>query len=80
MPTNSFFVQVGAFSTEDNALNLQSRLSEVVALPIEVSSSDNNKAIHKVQVGPFVDEVTANKARDYILQLAAVSNPIIIKR
>lgn len=75
-----FFVQVGAFSTEDNALSLQSKLSEVVALPIEVSSSDSNKAIHKVQVGPFVDETTANKARDYILQLAAVSNPIVIKR
>jgi len=75
-----FFVQVGAFSTEDNALNLQSKLSEVVALPIEVSSAESNKAIHKVQVGPFVDEITANKARDYILQLAAVSNPIVIKR
>jgi rare lipoprotein A len=75
-----FFVQVGAFSAEDNALSLQSKLSEVVALPIEVNSSDTNKAIHKVQVGPFVDETTANKAREYILQLAAVSNPIIIKR
>lgn len=75
-----FFVQVAAFSTEDNALSLQSKLSEVVALPIEVSSSESNKAIHKVQVGPFVDEITANKAREYILQLAAVSNPIVIKR
>jgi hypothetical protein len=45
-----------------------------------VSSSESNKAIHKVQVGPFVDEITANKAREYILQLAAVSNPIVIKR
>lgn len=74
---SQFFVQVGSFSTQDNALNLQSKLSELVALPIEVSTTESSK--HKVQIGPFVDEITANKARDYVLQVAAL-NPIIVKR
>lgn len=74
---SQFFVQVGSFSTQDNALNLQSKLSELVALPIEVSTTESSQ--HKVQIGPFVDETTANKARDYVLQVAAL-NPIIVKR
>jgi rare lipoprotein A len=74
---SQFFVQVGSFSTQDNALNLQSKLSELVALPIEVNTTESSK--HKVQIGPFVDEITANKARDYVLQVAAL-NPIIVKR
>lgn len=74
---SQFFVQVGSFSTQDNALNLQSKLSELVALPIEVSTTESSK--HKVQIGPFVDEITANKARDYVLQVAAL-NPIVVKR
>lgn len=78
-PTPQFFVQVGSFSSEGNALNLQSKLSSLIALPIEVTNTDNSTAIHKVQIGPFVDEDTAKKASQYVLQVAAL-NPVIIKQ
>lgn len=74
-----FFVQVGAFSSADNALNLQNQLSSQIALPIEVTDANSGTMTHKVQVGPFVDEITAQKARNYILQLTAVSNPVVVK-
>jgi len=77
--TPQFFVQVGSFSSEGNALNLQSKLSSLIALPIEVTNTDNSTAIHKVQIGPFVDEDTAKKASQYVLQVAAL-NPVIIKQ
>ena len=74
-----FFVQVGSFSSEGNALNLQDKLSSLIALPIEVTNTNNSSATHKVQIGPFVDEATAKKASQYILQVAAL-NPVIIKQ
>ncbi|PTQ90394.1 rare lipoprotein A [Agitococcus lubricus] len=74
-----FFVQVGAFGTVDNALSLQSKLSSIVPLPIEISDVTQPKRIHKVQIGPFADAESAEKARSYLLQVAAV-NPIIIRR
>ncbi len=73
-----FFVQVGSFSSEGNALNLQDKLSSLIALPIEVNTN-NSTATHKVQIGPFVDEATAKKASQYIIQVAAL-NPVIIKQ
>lgn len=74
-----FFVQVGSFSSEGNAVNLQTKLSGLIALPIEVTNTANSAAIHKVQIGPFVDEATAKKASQYVLQVAAL-NPVIIKQ
>ncbi|HQV79868.1 MAG: septal ring lytic transglycosylase RlpA family protein [Moraxellaceae bacterium] len=74
-----FFVQVGSFSSEGNALNLQNKLSSLIALPIEVTNAHNNAAIHKVQIGPFVDEATAKKASQYVLQVAAL-NPVVIRQ
>lgn len=79
MPSALFFVQVGAFGTVDNALNMQSQLSSIVDLPIEISDVTEPKPVHKVQIGPFVDEASAEKARNYLLQVAAI-NPIIVKR
>jgi rare lipoprotein A len=78
-PSTQFFVQVGAFGTVDNALSLQSKLSSIVPLPIEISDATEPTPVHKVQIGPFVDEASAEKARNYLLQVAAI-NPIIVKR
>ncbi|MCP5176195.1 MAG: septal ring lytic transglycosylase RlpA family protein [Moraxellaceae bacterium] len=78
-PEPQFFVQVGSFNSEGNALNLQNKLSGLIALPIEVTNANNSNAIHKVQIGPFVDEATAKKASQYVLQVAAL-NPVIVKQ
>ncbi len=77
--TTMFFVQVGAFGTMDNAKNLQNKLAALVTMPIEISQAIEPKPVNKVQVGPFSDEASAEKARNYLLQVASI-NPIIVKR
>ena len=74
-----FFVQVGAFGAIDNAVSLQSKLAGIVAMPIEISEATAPKPVHKVQVGPFNDVASAEKARSYLAQMSA-GTPIIVKR
>lgn len=74
-----FFVQVGAFGTKDNALNLQNKLATLVSMPIEISQAIAPTPIHKVQIGPFSDEESAEKARTQLAQMAT-GQLIIVKR
>jgi len=77
--TKQFFVQVGAFSARDNALSLQSKLTGITPMPIEISEATSQNTVHKVQVGPFSDAASAENARSYLAQMSS-GNPIIVKR
>jgi rare lipoprotein A len=77
--TALFFVQIGAFGAKDNALSLQSKLAEITPMPIEISETTTPNTVHKVQVGPFSDVASAEKARSYLAQLSS-GNLIIVKR
>ncbi len=74
-----FFVQAGAFGSAENAAALQNRLLTLAAAPVAIQRSDDPTSLHRVQVGPFSDEASAEKARD-IIREASVGNPIIVKR
>ncbi|RZU37039.1 rare lipoprotein A [Fluviicoccus keumensis] len=74
-----FFVQAGAFGNRDNATALQARLLELASLPVNIQTSDDPMPVHRVQIGPFDDEATAEKTTR-LLREAAVGSPIIVKR
>ncbi len=76
---STIFVQVGAFGARDNAVSLQSKLAGIVPMPIEISEATTPNTVHKVQVGPFNDVASAEKARSYLAQMSA-GTPIIVKR
>ncbi len=51
------FLQVGAFSSEDSARSLVSRLSRLTDLPVFIHSESNGSggALHKVRIGPLAE-------------------------
>jgi rare lipoprotein A len=53
----SEFLQVGAFSSEDSARSLVSRLSRLTDLPVFVHSESNGSSglLHKVRIGPVAE-------------------------
>ncbi|HEX5276908.1 MAG TPA: SPOR domain-containing protein [Fluviicoccus sp.] len=74
-----FFVQAGAFGNRENAAALQNRLLELANLPVAIQTSDDPMPVHRVQIGPFPDEQSAQKTTQ-LLREAAVGSPIIVKR
>ncbi len=53
----SEFLQVGAFSSEDSARSLVSRLSRLTDLPVFIHSESNGSGgmLHKVRIGPVAE-------------------------
>ncbi len=51
---NSFYIQVGAFSSAKNAQQLQNRLTTLSNKPIEISEAKiEGKTVYRVQIGPL---------------------------
>lgn len=74
-----FFIQAGAFGNRENATALQNRLMELANLQVAIQTSDDPMPVHRVQIGPFPDEQSAQKTTQ-MLREAAVGSPIIVKR
>lgn len=51
-PTGDIYIQAGAFSSEDNALNLRKRITSSLANDVRITSSVDG-ALYRVQVGPL---------------------------
>ncbi len=51
------YLQVGAFSSEDSARSLVSRLARLTDLPVFIHSENNSSGglLHKVRIGPVLD-------------------------
>lgn len=71
------FLQAGAFSDQQAAHNLQSRLTQVVNAPVKVAKNDDTH--FRVHVGPFSDESTARQALAQIRD-SQLANPLLIRR
>lgn len=71
------FLQAGAFSDQQAANNLQSRLTQVVNVPVTVAKNDNTH--FRVHVGPFSDETAARQALAQI-RGSQLANPLLIRR
>jgi rare lipoprotein A len=77
MTDKQIFLQAGAFSDQQAAHNLQSRLTQVVSAPVKVAKNDNTH--FRVHVGPFSDESTARQALAQIRD-SQLANPLLIRR
>jgi rare lipoprotein A len=60
--TAAMFVQVGAFSSRQNALRARGMLARAGAVEI-VSETRNGLVLHKVRLGPLTDADSAERAR-----------------
>jgi cell division protein FtsN len=81
-PQETFFLQVGAFQTEQEADNLKAKLALLGIEAIVQSTPIQDKGVlHRVRVGPFVDMVQVNKAKANLAEngfkadLIKVNNP-----
>ncbi len=78
----TFFLQVGAFQTEQEADNLKAKLALLGIEAIVQSTPIQDKGIlHRVRVGPFVDMTQVSKAKANLAEngfkadLIKVNNP-----
>lgn len=77
MADKQIFLQAGAFSDQQAANNLQTRLTQVVSAPVKVAKNDNTH--FRVHVGPFSDESAARQALAQIRD-SQLANPLLIRR
>jgi len=81
-PQETFFLQVGAFQTEQEADNLKAKLALLGIEAIVQSTPIQDKGVlHRVRVGPFVDMTQVTKAKANLAEngfkadLIKVNNP-----
>jgi rare lipoprotein A len=71
------FLQAGAFSDQQAAAHLQSRLTSVTDAPIRIASNDDLH--YRVHVGPFASEEDARQEQSRIRQ-SQLADPLLIRR
>jgi cell division protein FtsN len=60
----SFYLQVGAFKTEQEADNMKAKMALIgLEAIVEPVSLEDKGVLHRVRVGPFVDMAQVNKAK-----------------
>jgi rare lipoprotein A len=57
----NLFLQVGAFSSFNNAESLRNRISNVAATPIVISKSDQPQPVYRVRIGPLSSDQEAQQ-------------------
>ncbi len=63
-PQESYFLQVGAFRTEQEADNMKAKMALIgLEAIVEPVSLEDKGVLHRVRVGPFVDMAQVNKAK-----------------
>ncbi|MBP7881773.1 MAG: SPOR domain-containing protein [Candidatus Methylopumilus sp.] len=63
-PLESYFLQVGAFRTEQEADNMKAKMALIgLEAIVEPVSLEDKGVLHRVRVGPFVDMAQVNKAK-----------------
>lgn len=59
-----YYLQVAAFQQLDSAQRLEARLTEAMAVPVQIASSkERGPVIHRVRLGPFRDFPSVQQAR-----------------
>lgn len=64
----AWVVQAGSFADEANALAVRDRLRRA-GYPSFVATSAEPRTVHRVQVGPMIDELAARATRDAVIEL-----------
>jgi cell division protein FtsN len=78
----TYFLQVGAFQTEQEADNLKAKLALLgIEAIVQSTPIQDRGVLHRVRVGPFVDMMQVNKAKANLAEngfksdLVKVNNP-----
>jgi len=68
-PQETYFLQVGAFQTEQEADNLKAKLALLGIEAIVQSTPIQDKGIlHRVRVGPYIDMIQVSKAKSNLAE------------
>ncbi|MDO9468929.1 MAG: septal ring lytic transglycosylase RlpA family protein [Thiobacillus sp.] len=73
------FLQVGAFSSADNAQRLRERLTRELALDAGRTRVVLNDRLHRVQLGPYPSDVDAHADRDRVRERLDL-NAVLLRR
>ncbi len=73
------FLQVGAFSSADNAQRLRERLTRELALDAERTRVVLNDRLHRVQLGPYPSDVDAHADRERVRERLDL-NAVLLRR
>lgn len=79
LAAKNLYLQVGAFSEQTNAINLQNRIQaqQVMARQI-MSLTQQGRQIHKVQVGPVKSVREADKLAEMLTDLGITGSHLVI--
>jgi rare lipoprotein A len=78
---NSLFVQVGAFSQQDNADRLVARLrASGFANPTIVSEPDGRRMLHRVRLGPIRDSGEFDALSSRLLAIGVAGSRLVVDR
>ena len=72
-----FYIQAGAFSSEQNATNLMERLANIKFKNSLNIKKLKKKSLHLITIGPYKNEEIAEKALDEILKKIQLNSFII---
>ena len=68
-PKESYFLQVGAFQTEQEADNVKAKLALLgLEAIIQTATTPEHAVIHRVRVGPFADASQITKTRSDLVE------------
>ena len=78
--TSNIYLQAGAFSNLESATRLKNQLKVLLNSAIIIQPENNaGKLIHRVFVGPFMDEINALAAQA-VIRDTELANPLLVKR
>lgn len=76
---DNYFLQVGAFQTEQEADNMKAKLALLgLEAVIQTATIPDKGVLHRVRVGPFSQIVDMNKARTELVKNSIESTPLKI--
>lgn len=76
-----FYLQVGAFSSSENAAHLQGKLllTEIISTRIQHAKNGNNE-LYKVQVGPLYSEQQAKQENEKLVKIGFRNTLLIVEK
>jgi rare lipoprotein A len=73
------FLQIGAFSQKQKALNIARQLSQLVSLPVHVTDTLANTPLFRVRIGPLTEEVNIIDVIEKIHQQGFLNTKMVVE-
>jgi len=73
------FLQIGAYSQKNTALDIAKQLSQLILLPIHVTNTLADSPLFRVRIGPLTDEVNIIDVIDKIQSQGFANSKIVVE-